>query len=140
VITPHLSRRGPNGLWLISRGDNHPLEQAFRAVAVYYLRGARCPDFVNELDGWRRIYSFALFTSRREAKEQAAEEKKELGIDRKIATATGSDLLRLIATADVVEIGEWRLPISVEGSNFDEAEQLTTSDELLAILTNRSGR
>lgn len=139
VLAPHLSRRGPNGLWLFSRGVGHPLEQAFRAVTAYYLRNDRCPDSALESEDWRSIHSLELFPSRRQARDRAKEVKAEWGINLKVAACRGSELLRLIAAVDVIEIDEWRLPISVEGKYFDGAEQLATTDELLTLLTSPSG-
>jgi len=37
VIVPHLSRRGPNGLWILSRGAKHPLAEQFAICQAYYL-------------------------------------------------------------------------------------------------------
>ena len=37
VIAPHISRRGPNALWEIERGDAHPLEVAFAHRECYVL-------------------------------------------------------------------------------------------------------
>jgi hypothetical protein len=37
VIAPHISRRGPNALWEIERGDAHPLEVAFADREYYVL-------------------------------------------------------------------------------------------------------
>ena len=32
ALIPHITRRGPNGIWIISRGPEHPLEKDFRDV------------------------------------------------------------------------------------------------------------
>jgi hypothetical protein len=140
VIAAHLSRRGPNGLWIISRGVNHPLEQAFREVTAYYLKDEQCPEVIeeSEVGNWRSIYSLELLQSRKHAKERAKEEKAEFEINIEIAMATGSKLLHLIAAVDVIEVGEVRLPISVEGMQFEGEEELASANNLLALLANPS--
>jgi hypothetical protein len=37
IVVPHLNIRGPNGLWCIRRGPNHPLYQTFKGCAAWYL-------------------------------------------------------------------------------------------------------
>lgn len=37
LIVPHLSSRGPNGIWTIERGENHPLVLAADKLQVYAL-------------------------------------------------------------------------------------------------------
>lgn len=32
ALIPHISRRGPNGIWIISRGNEHPLEKTFASL------------------------------------------------------------------------------------------------------------
>lgn|SRR5262245_11034115 len=137
VIAPHLSRRGPNGLWILSRAANHPLEQAFHSRKLYYLRDQGCPNVIVEIDGWRTAYSLELFRSREFAEERAIEEKDAFGADLDVSAATGSDLLGLIAAVDVIDIydiGISRFPISIDGTIFCGEAQLASADALLAAI------
>lgn len=34
-LIPHISRRGPNGIWSLTRGSEHPLEKTFQNVQCY---------------------------------------------------------------------------------------------------------
>ena len=74
VVAPHLSRRGPNGLWIISRGVNHTIEKAFRERTLYYLEMGKRPWSVQEIDGWRRIHSLGLFRSGKHADKVVTKE------------------------------------------------------------------
>jgi hypothetical protein len=38
LLIPHLSRRGPNGIWELSRGIAHPLEIRVRGLGAYVLK------------------------------------------------------------------------------------------------------
>lgn len=35
VIAPHISRRGPNGIWSIARGGNHPLKRRLKDIEFF---------------------------------------------------------------------------------------------------------
>ncbi len=140
LIAPHLSRRGPNGLWIISRAANHPIEKAFRGTKAYYLKTEGHPLIVEEIDGWRRIHSVKLFRSREDAEEDAIEERagfKQAGSEQiqvDIAVATGSELLKLIAAIDIVEIADARLATTLDGMFFDELPEVSSADALLALI------
>jgi hypothetical protein len=140
VIAPHRSRRGPNGLWIISRATNHPVEQSFGKRSLYYLSVDRHPDFVCEIADWQRIFSLELFMSRDRAEKAAAKQQAELkeegienvGLD--VQATTGSDLLRLISAADVIELARTRLAISRDGMFFDGLKEVATVETLSALI------
>ena len=146
VVAPHLSRRGPNGLWIISRGVNHPIEQAFRERTLYYLEMGKRPWIVQEIDGWRRIHSLELFRSAKHADKVATKERTELKKEGQeefeidVAAATGSELLRLIAAVDVIEIASARLAISRDGMFFDDVTERASADTLLALIDGARGK
>jgi hypothetical protein len=103
VIAPHLSRRGPNGLWILSRGANHPLEQAFRGTRAYYLKDQQTPVVIEEMD---------------------------LGA----AIAVGRDLLKMIASVDIIDIGTACFPISKEGRQFCDESKVASVDAVLDLI------
>jgi hypothetical protein len=134
MIVPHFCKRGPNGLWIISRAVNHPLEQAFREQTLYYLRTERYGVFMHEIDDARKIYSLELFRSRRQADECAAAGSARSNLNIDVAVATGNELLRLISSVDVIEIGTTRVAITRDGILSDNRIQPLSPEDLLALI------
>ncbi len=136
VIVPHMSRRGPNGLWLLSRGVNHPIEQQFIACSAFYLAQGKCSSIAEESDGWKRIHSLELFQQKVQAKIRKQEFKgDDEDIHYDIVNATGSELLSLIAAVDIVEMDSARYPITRNGQLFDEAEKPAHVEEMVAAFS-----
>lgn len=138
VIVPHLSRRGPNGLWIISRGAKHPLAEQFALRQAYYLAYGGSPSFVQEIDGWKSIHSIELFRQQEqvEIRRQEIIEEGDNGFD--ITTAVGNDLLSLISLVDIVEIDSGRYPITDEGQFFDEIDKIASAEEIVSALASIS--
>lgn len=141
VIVPHLSRRGPNGLWILSRGANHPIKQQFATCQTYYLTCEDVPCIVEEIDDWKSIHSLELFQQREHAESQAENLQKEIldedDIGFKIAKAAGSKLLALLSCVDVVEIEAARYALTRNGQLFDDAERLAAGEEIASALNHR---
>ncbi|WP_281875361.1 hypothetical protein [Geobacter hydrogenophilus] len=135
VVVPHLSRRGPNGLWILSRGTQHPFIQKFNSCCAYYLAVEDRPDVVEEIDGWKSISSLEFFRLKKEAESLQQEMKDEHEIVCKIASATGSELLSLISCVDVVVTESGRYPIMHKGRLFEEEEGLVSVEEIAAVFT-----
>ncbi len=134
VIVPHLSRRGPNGLWMLSRGAEHPIEQKFASCEAYYLAYGNSPCLTDEIDDWKSIHSLELFRQ----SEQAVVRQKEFAeddVDFDIANAAGSILLSVIACVDLVETDGFRYPITRDGQRFDETESVANVEEITAALS-----
>jgi len=53
---------------------------------------------------------------------------------------TGSELLRLIAAVDVIEIASARLAISMDGMFFDDVTERASADTLLALIDGARGK
>ena len=98
------------------------------------------PWSVQEIDGWRRIHSLELFRSGKHADKVATKERTELKkvgqeeFEIDVSAATGSELLRLIAAVDVIEIASARLAISMDGMFFDDVTERASADALLALI------
>lgn len=135
VIIPHLSRRGPNGLWILSRGAKHPFLHEFAACQVYYLAYGDSPCIVEEIDGWKSIHSLELFRQEEHAVIRKKEIKEEDNVDYDIANAAGNDLLALISSVDLVEIDSYRYPITREGQFFDEVDKISTVEAIVSVIT-----
>jgi len=138
VIVPHLSRRGPDGLWVLSRGANHPIEQKFTACSAYYLAYGACPSIAEEIDDWKSIHSLELFQQKVQAEtrnQEFKDEDEDEDIDFDIVNAAGSELLSLISSVDIVEVDSGRYPITRAGQFFDGFDKL--ADILLSASSCR---
>jgi hypothetical protein len=111
VLAPHISRRGPNALWEIERGDAHPLEMAFAHRECYVLCGMdQEPGIGTEVgSGWGNEAAFLeLFpTSQAALKWQDylrsnASPEDAFG-DHTPVLFRGRQLLDLLSYADIVE-------------------------------------
>jgi hypothetical protein len=131
IVVPHISKRGPNGLWIIGRGERHPLELAFGDRFAYYLEEGGRPDVILECDDWREAILIELFASRRTASALARSMREAFQVDCTVERAVGHDLLNLIARADTVELDGERFAIS-EGDL--ERGPLVSPDELRKAL------
>jgi len=65
VIAPHISRRGPNGIWSIARGENHPLVERLRGVEFFIFgwSGDVPPQhliYVTHSDSFDSSYSYCV--------------------------------------------------------------------------------
>ena len=137
VIAPHLSRRGPNGLWVLIRGAKHPLAEQFATCQAHYLSWGGSPDVAECFEGWRSCYSLELFRQQEQVEIRQQEIKKENDeLDFDISSTAGNDLLSLISVVDLVELDSVRYAITRDGQIFDEADDIVTVEELVSALTN----
>lgn len=135
VIAPHISRRGPNGLWILLRGEKHPLVQQFAVCNAYYLAYGSSPSLVQEINGWKNMHSLELFLQRKQAvvRQKELEEDDDVVFD--IANIAGSDLLSLISAVDLAEIDSVRYAITREGQFFEEIDEVATAEEIASVFT-----
>ena len=136
VLIPHISRKGPNGAWIIRRGPHHPDTQALANRHAYYLGSPGSPQTV-AYRGLDKIWSaemLELFSTHEEAKEFAAmlDEGNETP-DTEISRAEGIDLISLFALVDVVEIGDHQLVITHAGASYFEQDKATMSEIVAAL-------
>ncbi|MEG8235358.1 TolC family protein [Pseudomonas orientalis] len=132
----HISRKGPNGAWIVRRGPNHPDAQALANRHAYYLGSPGSPETLVHRDH-NKIWSteiLELFSTHEEAKEFAAmlDEGNETP-DTAIGRAEGLDLLSLFALVDAVEIGSHQLAITRAGANYFEHDKATMSEIVAAL-------
>ncbi|WP_236218219.1 hypothetical protein [Pseudomonas rhodesiae] len=136
ALIPHISRKGPNGAWIIRRGPNHPDTQALANRHAYYLGSPGSPETVTYL-GLNKIWPtqiLELFSTHEEAKEFSAmlnEGSESPGTA--ISRAEGLDLISLFALADAVEIGDHQLAITRAGAIYFE-QDIATMSEIIAAL------
>jgi len=105
LIAPHLSRRGPNGLWLISRGGNHPAVRVFEHCTAYCEMADDRPVFCFESSRWRDETAILdLFSSIETAKRKISEYSDDDDFCPEIRLISDNDLLETISFADVVTL------------------------------------
>jgi hypothetical protein len=156
VIAPHISRRGPNALWEIERGDEHPLEVAFADRECYVLCDTNeKPSIGTELgsERWDEAAYLELFpTSHAALKWQdylRSNAEPEDPLDENIPVLyQGRLLLDLLSYLDIVEFIDGELnctshyltprAIRVRASHESENTlKIANVQELLACMRSR---
>ena len=140
LLVPHVTRRGPNGIWRIERGPNHPLERRFEKFSAYFLEVDSRPFAETIHQDWRpSLQSLTLFARKDQANEAAeAMGRKSYGSTR-VAVARNVDLLRLIAEHDIVKIGRAKIAVSIDARVSRYRAQKGSAEKIEAAL-KRSAR
>lgn len=136
ALIPHISRKGPNGAWIIRRGPNHPDTKALANRHAYFLGSPGSPETLVHRDQ-NKIWSMEileLFSTHEEAKEFAAmlDEGNDTP-DTEIGRAEGLDLIPLFAWVDAFEIGNHQLAITRAGAIYFEQDKATMSEIVAAL-------
>lgn len=99
AIISHISRRGPNGIWIIRRGAEHSLEKKFATLQGHLLvDDFGQPKIRNRQGAWWEIgIAFSRFPSKRAHAPTRA--------------VTGGNLLSLLASVNWLTIGRKELKI-----------------------------
>ncbi len=102
VLAPHVSRRGPNGLLEIRRGERHPMEQAAAPLSFFVLK-EKSGTLLHSVMGDR--YEVALMIELFQTERAAREMAENLGDEEFVVDVIGGTaLLDFVSCADVVEI------------------------------------
>ncbi|CAB1060516.1 hypothetical protein D1BOALGB6SA_5282 [Olavius sp. associated proteobacterium Delta 1] len=136
IIVPHLTKRGPNGIWIIRRGTKHKLERLFRDVRAYNLNWKDQGIAIVQVNSdWHKIHMLDLFRKKIDADSFAREISEEKEPEYHPSKASGNELLRIISLVDLVEIDGEPYAISLDGTRFDGEEfPRPTPEELKEIL------
>lgn len=107
ALMPHLSRRGPNGIWEIRRGASHPLEQAVAGVVWFVLtspNGVILPK--TRARRWSSLGATGVELFATESLARSAAQKLAASATERWATKAvqGSSLLDLVSHADFVQL------------------------------------
>lgn len=143
-LVPHLSARGPNGVWLLRRGRNHADTLALSGVKAFYLAEEGSPCIVTWIDyspGYERETDvLELFLTHADALRGIEEwnegTEPEDQLSPEVTEVGGGGLLRLTSSCDVVRIGETELATTRTGAAFAGSGKLATLAELAAALSN----
>ncbi len=104
----------------------------FEHVSAYYLCENGSPVLVSQMGPLSKTVTLPLFKTRGAAVQQAAREGCSL------AEATGEDLLKLLARSDIVDLGERRFPITLDGARLLGLQEISTPDDILGGLRESS--
>lgn len=152
VAVPHLSRRGPNGLWEIRRGHNHPVTRAFdglRAHAIFAPDGQlftihRVSDS-DRLDFAVVVELFATAArARAHSKRLTSGDVPRASLQGYTVRALeGAELLDVIAQADILELpgGGEEYPtfhLTLKGARAEAVEFEPFTPEGLAAVFSRA--
>jgi DNA polymerase beta catalytic subunit len=151
-LIPHFSRRGPNGIWEIRRGANHPLELRFAKLEAFTFERDGILDFIQVFpQKWWGPFDHAtvveMFSSEAEAAvnlEQMLERDEFMQELARVRRLQGSELLDVIAQVDAVELlGESPevFTLTTEGARVLEAQFSAQGfDRLADRIERRQGR
>jgi len=142
VLVPHVSRRGPNGVWVIRRGERHPLEETFRDVGAWYEATADGSPrvVIQETQSGFEAIGIDLFRTARRAVRAGRGWRDVSGDAPEVRCATGADLLRLMSKADTLTIEGVSAALTSQGvwflrRDFQDPEiALTTSEAIVQML------
>lgn len=136
ALIPHISRKGPNGAWIIRRGPNHPDTQVLANRHAYYLGSPGDPETVAYRDSSKTWSTemLELFGTHQEATEFAAMLDEGNGSPQtEIGRADGLDLISLFALVDMVEIGNHQLAMTHAGAAYFERDKATMNEIVAAL-------
>lgn len=127
MLVPHLSSRGPNGIWHIRRGKKHPLERLFRGIQAFTTaRPNGKPLPVRIQDGWRTTDAIDFFRGSEDAesffKEFHADESEAIEDGIQVTMVAGTDLLAAISQVDQIFIDGDPYAINQNGRWMDGEE------------------
>jgi hypothetical protein len=149
ILVPHVTTKGPNGLWIIRRGEKHPVVESSRDLGAYVLFDASkayISTFIGA-DHWDSIKVFSIYRSRKLAQEKLEEERAYLDgedlydVNLGVRYCSGPDLLNLLAMVDEVEVDHKVYAITRDGRFFEKRNNeldvpLINADELKNVLMN----
>lgn len=134
ALVPHMSARGPNGIWLIQRGPNHPDLAALAGRHAYYLADEGTPSLVTCGTDHGDIDLLELFTTEKRAQKEARFWSKEMEVPVEVARATDTDLLQFLGLCDAVSIDQEPYALNWTGRRYAEKEAISTVAEIAAAL------
>lgn len=133
ALVPHMSARGPNGIWLIQRGPKHPDLAVFAGRHAYYLADEGVPSLVTCGTECGDADLLELFTTEKRAQKEARFWNKE-GMSVKVTRANDTDLLHLLGLCDAVSIDQEPYGVNRTGRRYSEKETVSKANEIAKVL------
>lgn len=145
VMAPHISTRGPNGLWVLRRGPSHPLRKLFDGVQAWAIadaRGSVCHDRCTAAwtEGrYREFFAADLFTSQTAAQRRVATLTQDGEADLRTVLLSGVEILDAVGHADALYAGNEEILLS-SCAKLDEESTVMNTPEALASALRRALR
>jgi hypothetical protein len=155
VFIPPLNTRGPNGAWLIERGDNHPLVRAFEHTEAWTLVDGRrktapvLAAYRSPIGHNSWALGVDLLTHEGNAQRLADMFNEDCADEPELRSkpffAKGREVLELLAGMDVVLTdGPLDLALTTVGclqveSAHDSAVAISSAEEVVALFGNSFG-
>jgi len=117
ILAPHITRRGPNGIWILKRGNAHPLTIQFQHTQAYCLTDIDGQPFMGGVLGlpnglsklFQRAIGLELFRSKLEAEERI---RKYRSTALAVRDLTPVELLECLAQVDFIAVGSRQLVLT----------------------------
>ena len=147
ALVPHRSRRGPNGIWLIRRGPEHPVEKQFADLRAFFVTCNGAPELCWDvtLSSNLPAVEIELYRDEEDALARAEEEREFVddSVTVGVASAAGAELLRLLAGCDRARVNGETFALSPLGKRVSRAgghDDIKVADAaaLAAALTGES--
>jgi hypothetical protein len=147
VLIPHITSRGPNGIWTIHRGENHPLVSMSRAIGAFTIEDDPGEPAIVSLvsdPAWfgcpshTHAKALDIFKNKKAAAQWARELNKDEQFKVDVAEISGKRLLDLLSNLDVLLTENGEIALTHLGVVSTEAERISTSDEVLQLLKKKS--
>ncbi|WOF81962.1 hypothetical protein P5704_024505 (plasmid) [Pseudomonas sp. FeN3W] len=146
AIVPHLCAKGPNGVWFIRRGPNHPLLKSFKNKRAYVLTRDNEANYIEEsfLGSYQRSWVLDTYTSRKSAKEGLEAWTDGLSSDDaaaySIAQLSGKSLHDAVSGCDIVEVDSMAFPLNHNAAINMGEKKCEPIDLLKSFLEMKSPR
>ncbi|MEY4508175.1 MAG: hypothetical protein RLZZ450_297 [Pseudomonadota bacterium] len=123
VLAPHLSRQYAPGLWILARGEQHPVVQLFSALRAWVsLEEGSHTVLLFLKDHLLHKYGVELFPTRRAAQELIDSTHDGDQADERVpARIDGRSLLDLVSKLEIVLVGDDELRVMGPASELAEA-------------------
>lgn len=115
---PELSEKGPNGFWVLERGPIHPLRKAVQGLAAWAKTDVMGVLTVESSQpaGFDYVVSSLTLHQSSTAAEKAIDDGGAYACRSKLLE--GEQLLLALSLADAVSIGDFRIPMTLEGTHL----------------------
>ena len=143
ILMPHITSRGPNGIWSIRRGEKHPLVIASTGAVGYFLTDEGQPDLFTmssrprsintNAPSWACAHGLELFTTKCKATECAIRIREEEGRILNVTESRDYDLFRLLSHLDCAVIDEEDFAITTIGSCVLGGLNVKSTSEISAV-------
>lgn len=144
-IVPHISSRGPNGIWLIRRGPNHADTVALVNIRAYYLASGGTPCIIHCTDftegRGREGEVLELFRTYEQAIAGAQEwqeilEPGDSDETPDVNEVRGADLLFLTSLCDIIQVDGKEIALTIAGCFLTGQEKASTIADVATLLSN----